>query len=708
MQLPSHLSLLSRFAAGDTAVVFVRDAARGAVGLLLFPSAREADLTPAREKAASGAPAWGVDSLVQLHVGGDAYPPFFAGGKTLRNGASVAGLAFQGQHVEREGNATTVVTTLAGAGGFACHHHLSWRAGENFLVSHTVFENTGGADLILEMLSSFCIGGLSPFAPDDASGRLVLHRLASAWCAEGRLRSEPLEDLQLEVFHAGPVENSLRWGQVGSMPVRGHFPFVALEDTGAGVSWGVHLALPGSWQLEAGRRDDKLSLSGGLADRELGHWQKLVRPGMTFETPVAVLACAACGVEAICERLVSFQEREPARPAPVEADLPIVFNEWCTSWGNPTHESLLALADRLQGVAQVLVMDAGWYIGHGDWDENTDRFPHGLAATARAIRERGMGVGIWFEFENCEPNSRAYHEHTAHLLARDGVPLTTQTRRFFDFRDEWTHDYFAERVIGLLRRTGIGYLKVDYNDTIGLGADGSESLGEALREHLDGVQRFWRRIREELPDLVIENCASGGHRLEPSMMALCDQASFSDAHELRSIPIIAANLHRAILPRKSQVWAVVRAEDDEARIVYSLAATLLGRMCLSGDVLQLDASQWDIVMRGSAFYRAVWPVIAHGCTRRFGPEVASHSHPTGWQGVLRWSDAGALVVCHRFAGAAPDTLDVPLPDGQKWRIAAVFAKAGSEAAPRIANGTLHCPLPDEWSACAVWLQGTPV
>ena len=44
---------------------------------------------------------------------------------------------------------------------------------------------------------------------------------------------------------------------------------------------------------------------------------------------------------------------------------------------------------------------------------------------------------------------------------------------------------------------------------IGIGVDGAESLGEGLRQHLAGVQAFFRRIRAELPDLVIENSRAG-------------------------------------------------------------------------------------------------------------------------------------------------------------------------------------------------------
>ena len=69
-----------------------------------------------------------------------------------------------------------------------------------------------------------------------------------------------------------------------------------------------------------------------------------------------------------------------------------------------------------------------------------------------------------------------------------------------------------------------------------------EGLGEGLRTHMLSSQAFFRQMRSHVPGLVIENCSSGGHRLELSMMALCDVASFSDAHECVSIPIIAANI----------------------------------------------------------------------------------------------------------------------------------------------------------------------
>lgn len=87
---------------------------------------------------------------------------------------------------------------------------------------------------------------------------------------------------------------------------------------------------------------------------------------------------------------------------------------------------------------------------------------------------------------------------------------------------------------------------MDYNGNPGIRIDGEESDAEELRKNYAVVRDFFIQMKKEIPDLVIENCASGGNRLEPSMINVSDLASFSDAHEAVEIPYIAANLHNLI------------------------------------------------------------------------------------------------------------------------------------------------------------------
>ncbi len=614
--------------------------------------------------------AWEVDPLVHVSRLDDPAGSSYTQGRTMRGGASTRSLQFSGQNVLRENGTTTIRSTLSDGRGLECEHELIARSGSGCLQVRTTAGNVGETPIRLGLLTSFSLGGITPFAADDAPERLRIHRFRSSWSAEARLLSESIEDLQLDPAWIPHGVRSLRFGQVGSLPTNGWFPFLAVEDSGAGVTWAAQIAHPGSWQFELWRRADQLAISGGQADREFGHWVKTLEPGESFSSPAAFLTVVRGGLDDACERITRHLDAGAKQRAPeIETKLPVVFNEWCTTWGNPSHANLLPIAERLRdsGVTY-LVIDDGWaqregpgVQQNGDWILNGTAFPKGLKATADEIRKCGLIPGIWFEFEVLTPGSKAWEE-TSHVLHRDGTPLQVGHRRFWDFRDPWVHEFLADRVIALLRDNNLGYLKIDYNDTIGFGCDGAESPGEGLRQHLEGVQRFLRSIREALPDIVIENCASGGHRLEPSMMALSSMSSFSDAHETPDIPVIAANLLRLIPARQNQIWAVLRSADSMQRLSYSLAATFLGRMCLSGDVELLGETEWAFVREGVALYRDVAPMIAEGRWRRHGEWSQSYRQLRGWQAVVCCTESPdrTLVVWHRFGGEAAECI-VPVP-----------------------------------------------
>lgn len=567
------------------------------------------------------------------------------------------------------------------------------------------------------MLASFSLSGITPFAVDDAPGRLYIHRFRSNWSAEGRHECQLAEDMGLEPSWAHHGVRVERFGQVGSMPVRGFFPWAGVEDRAVGVMWGAQLAIPGSWQMEFFRRDDFLCLSGGLADREFGHWMKTVAPGEQFSSPIAYVSTVQGNLDDLCSRLVNMQ-LPAAEAAPAsESDLPVVCNEWCTSWGDPRHADLVAMADKLQGSGvKYLVIDAGWYkgdegvwhLGQGDWVANPHLFPYGLAATAKAIRERDLIPGIWFEMEVVGEQSQRFEQDIDHFLHRDGFPITAAGRRFWDFRDPWVIDYLNQKVIGQLRENGLGYIKVDYNETIGLGCDGGtapgevSSPGEGLRQHLEGVQGFFRKMRAELPELVIENCASGGHRLEPSFMGLTSMASFSDAHETKDIPVIAANLHRLILPRQSQIWAVLHAGDSMKRLVYLLTGGLLGRLCISGEILSLNAEQWALVKEAIQFYQQIVPVIARGRSRLFQNINSSWQHLQGAQAVLRVAEdeQSAFVVTHSFGSPLPAEIRILLPSNG-WQVEECFPH--SMPVPVIMDGQLRYVPLKEWQGAGIYL-----
>jgi len=678
------LSILSEHVLGDMTARYLTDSA-GHVGLWLYPTAMS-NLAQRRPTVANESwvrshsrarPAVVVEPLVHVKISGDDEPPQLGPGRTMLWSSSIDRFRLLDQRVENG----TVVTALHEDSGLQIEHRLSPGFRGLTVQSETVFENRSSAPVRLELLTSFSLSGITPYATDDASCRLRAHRFRSVWSAEGRMVTESIEQLHLERSWAGNMNFSERFGQVGSMPVRGWFPTALVEDTEANVVWGARLAVPTSWQMELGRRFDDLVLAGGLADREFGHWTKTIEPGQSFTTPRAWLTCVAGSVDEACNRLISVDVPAVEAQPVMEQELPVVYNDYCTSWGEPREDQLLAAADRIAPLGvRYLVIDAGWYMpmesganwatALGDWRAHPSRFPNGLTGVAAAIRKRGLVPGIWMEPEHVAKDSDAFASETGHMLARDGKVLTLGHRRAWNLHDPFVKAYIDDRVIGMLGEAGFGYVKIDYSETLGIGVDHPDGLGEGLRRQGEGTHAMFDRIRASLPDLVIELVSAGGHRMEASFLQRTAMSSYSDAHETVEIPIIAAALHRLMLPRQSQIWAVLRRDDSVQRMNYSLAATFLGRMCLSGDILDLDESQLSLVKNAVELYRKAVPAIKHGKSRIEGDIGPSWRHPRGWQGVVRTTEDDGIVVIHTFE-QTPEEFFIQLP-GLDWQIVEVL------------------------------------
>lgn len=698
--------LLSKFDLGDMQVRYDLETAKNHVVFSIIPVHME---TERKEYKFSRG-----DSMVQCKILGDVYPASYAGGVTMHNSGTTDDHFIYDHQVVNEGEGVTeILTYFKDERGYGMCHHTTWHEGDEYIECFVDFENKSKEAVMLENLASFCLNEITPFQEGDAANTLMLHRIRAKWSEEGRLVSERIEDLQLEPSWCHWPPHAERFGQLGSQPVRKYFPFMAVEDTKSEVVWGAQLAHEASWQMEVYRRDDALVMDGGLADREFGHWMKEILPGEKFTTPTAIVSVFQGSVDRLCQRLATAAKRYVEAGPESEQELPILFNEYCTTWGLPSHENIQGILEAIKGrPIEYFVVDCGWFVEEGvDWSVSmgdyvpSDKlFPKGIKHTADTIRSYGMKPGIWFEIDNVGPRSHAYTDYEEHLLKRDGYTLTTGTRRFWDMRQEWVQEHLSHLVIDRLKECGFEYMKMDYNDTIGIGCDGAESIGEGLRQNMEASLAFIEKVKKEVPGIILENCASGGHKLEPRLMRMCSMASFSDAHECEEIPVIAANLHRCILPAQSQIWAVVRKEYDTKRIAYIMASTFLGRMCLSGDVTHLNDEQWKAIDDAMAFYRKVSPVIKNGISYFYGEKAPSDRHPQGWQGIVRMPKkyGSTLVVIHSFAGALPDKITIKLPEGCGQNVSDVYAFPERKIC--VENGVLTVENMSEWEGLGIYLQ----
>lgn len=665
--------LLNVYEANDIKLVYILDSETQMVGFTLIPGTGKEQYVLEGE--------WKTESLIQLKMVFDEMPSGFANGHSMRNSGSCTKMKYENQIYKVENGIHTIITVV-GSAELKGTHFVQYKEGDVGIKVWTELENIGENEQCLEMISSFSLCGLFGFTKKERTQDFIMHRLRSKWSEEGRLESRSFLEMQMEPSWQRYGIQSIRYGQVGSMPVRRYFPWFALEDRRFHTFIAGSLSISSSWQIEIFSEDDRPAVSGGIADREFGHFMKKLKQGEHFVTPCAELTCCIGNLDDVTNRVTERQRVQMSNIPKQEENLPIVFNEFCSTWGKPSEERIAKLASALNGKGiTYFVIDAGWYAdpekgwesNMGDWNPSINLFPNGIKKAADIIRKNGMVPGIWFEMETAGKDAVIYQD-TEKLLTRDGYPITTGRRRFLDMRKGIVISYLTDKVSNCLKDNMFGYLKADYNDSIGLGCDGPESLGENLRVHMETVKDFYKSLHKELPDLVMENCSSGGHRLEPGMMELFSMASFSDAHECVSIPIIAANLHRAIQPAQSQIWAVIRKSDTQRRIRYLITSTFLGRMCISGDVDKLAGEQWETVEAGIKYYKKCATVIRDGVSYRFGPRILSYAHPQGYQVMVRKTEKEAIIIVHTFEHAV--NIEEEIIKLQGFEIIDIFGNKG--------------------------------
>lgn len=658
------VTLLKSYALGDMVATYWLNS-RNRVVLLLLPNGMNTDHISKKSESALE-----YASLAHLQLSEDSagmYSNSFKFSETLDK------LQYRSITEEADEETVTVIATEESDEHFGIRHYLSYHRAEKGVEIHTEFYNHSGSELRLEYLTSVSLDALSPYLDDDDSRKLVFHRFKAGWSMEGLLQSDTLTQLGLEKAWGFTCE-SLKLGALGSRPVRDYHPYGALEDTENKVTWGVYLSHNSSWQMELTRIDHSISLSIGLADSIFGLWSKRISDNGSFASPVAYVSVVKGGIAELSNRLLSMRHR--AIDAVGEKDdMAISFNDYIMTWGHPTEEKMLAVADILKrGKTKYLVMDANWYAPYravGDWNVNMEAYPDGLKAYCKKVRDRGMIPGLWMEFERAGNLAKIYTDDSK-MITKDGHAVVGHVinggiGKFFDFRKPETVQYLDEKIIRLLKENDVGYLKVDYNASMGAGIDGDDSPGENLRAHMQLVREYFLKIKQNVPGIVIENCAGGGCRLEPSMMNITELSSASDTHEVYECAVVMANLHYVSPPRQNLIWASLHPEYSKERFSYVISTAFLGRLCWSGDILNLREEQLQEMFDAENFYEKVSHIIKRGDSYIFRTDECSFHSPTGTQAVVRYSEdrSEALVVVHRFKNAQ----EMKLPLEGAYRIA---------------------------------------
>lgn len=205
-----------------------------------------------------------------------------------------------------------------------------------------------------------------------------------------------------------------------------------------------------------------------------------------------------------------------------------------------------------------------------------------------------------------------------------------------------------DRLVG---EWGVGYLKLDYNINIGPGTEnGSESPGAGLLGHHRAHLDWMASLLDRHPDLVLENCGSGGLRMDYAQLAVAQLQSTSDQQDLLRYPPIAAAAATAATPEQAAVWAYPQPDHTLDEIAFTLTGALLGRVHLSGFINLMSDEQIGLVRSAISVYKELRPEL--GDARPFWPLGLPAWEDEWLAHGLRGRGATFLTVWRREPGTA--------------------------------------------------------
>ena len=311
--------------------------------------------------------------------------------------------------------------------------------------------------------------------------------------------------------------------------------------------------------------------------------------------PVALAFSDADGPDEAFAALTRYR-RAVRRPHPDHPRLPVIFNDYMNSlMGDPTTEKLLPLIDAAaEAGAEYFCIDAGWYDDEqrGWWDSVGDghRRPPASPAAASSevldrIRERGMVPGLWLEPEVIGVRSpMAAPLPDEAFFRRDGVRVTEHGRHHLDLRHPAARAHLDEVVDRLVGEWGVGYLKLDHNIDPGSGTSTRRRQSPApdCSATTAPTSTGSTGVLDRHPHLVLENCSSGGMRMDYALLSRLQLQSTSDQQNLLLYPPIAASAPAAVTPGAGRRLGLPAAGGLPRRGRLHLANALLGRIHLSG------------------------------------------------------------------------------------------------------------------------------
>jgi alpha-galactosidase len=213
---------------------------------------------------------------------------------------------------------------------------------------------------------------------------------------------------------------------------------------------------------------------------------------------------------------------------------PVLFG----SWGSEPIADKLAYIQWVHDhkiPVDVYAVDAGWYgnsVGaetdptnpwwknRGDWYPSPLYYPNGIKPLGDALRADGIGFSLWVEPETAMPGMKIFKDHPDWFLHRDS--LQGHDERLANLGDPTVRKGLTDMVSNFITEFGMTWHRQDFNidpEPYWQVADTPDRIGMTEIGHIEGLYKMWDDLLALHPGLRIDNCASGGRRLDIEMMS---------------------------------------------------------------------------------------------------------------------------------------------------------------------------------------------
>jgi alpha-galactosidase len=477
--------------------------------------------------------------------------------------------------------------------------------------------NQGKAPVGLEFLSSGMLHGLAD--PQKYDHELRIHVAFNSWMAEGQWHT-------LRPSEMGFVENErtswseARAGSIGSWSTERYLPMAMAENSRLGLIWFWQIEHNGSWYWEisnvserGNNADDVYAYLGGPDDLHSAAWKNL-RPGESYETVPVAVGCVRGGFGEAVEALTRYRRTVCLKKRKDNARCSVIFNDYMNClWGDPTEaRELPMIAAAAKAGCEYFVIDAGWYADlHEDWSQtigawqpSASRWPHGFKSVLDQARQVGMVPGLWLEPEVAGAKSVLAQKPDNWFLMRHGKRVFKNSRLLLDFRNPEVRSYLDQVIARLVDEYGVGYIKMDYNVDSLQGTElNADSFGQGLLEQNRAHLAWLDSIGTRYPELVIENCGSGGGRMDYAMLSRLQVQSMTDQENYVKLPAILVGASAAVLPEQLAIWSYPLANADADQASFNMVTAMMCRIHQSGRLDSLSPQASAQVSEGIRIYK---------------------------------------------------------------------------------------------------------